>query len=396
MGRLMSDNNKAVLAKKQAELKKKKIILHNNEEGYDKREAQASALIQKGKLTDPEKETLSVLQSRIEKYPGIIAKNKEYIATLEKEISELKKTVGKKSKNSEPEAKKAHKDTGKSTSKKPVPAKSAKTKVIKVKKCTTTKCEPKPKDKVKFIGKICITIDHLGTGLAKTSLQVVKELRGLKNSKGLNIPVPVTVFVTCRAGGKKMMGKPAQFKIKQTDRQAIATFTENDMKMIMDMKALGAEIGVHLLGTLDVKGLNEETAAQKQIDNINYIRTAKLNFDYKKYKKGTLVVGDVRTASYHGKGDEIKKVAGLKNTTVQNSFKCIRGVSPSKPKAKGLTKYTPVFYHTVDIKKNVEKNPKSVTHFFFHSHQTIENDLYEELLDGLKSGKYKAAPYCSK
>ena len=295
---------------------------------------------------------------------------------------------------------KAHKDMGKSTSKKPVPAKGAKN-VIKVRKCIITKCPPKPKplkpkNKVKFIGNICITIDHLGTGLAKTSLQVVKELRGLKNSKGLNIPVPVTVFVTCRAGGKKMMKKPAQFKIKQTDRQAIATFTENDMKMIMDMKALGAEIGVHLLGTLDVKGLNEETAAQKQIDNINYIRTAELNFNYKKYKKGTLVVGNVKTASYHG--DEIEKVAGLKNTTVQNSFKCIRGTGSSKPKAKGLTKYTPVFYHTGDIKKNVEKNPESVTHFFFHSHQTqtTSKKLYDELLNGLKSGKYKAVPYCSK
>ena len=128
------------------------------------------------------------------------------------------------------------------------------------------------------------------------------------------------------------------------------------------------------------------------------IRTAKLNFDYKKYKKGTLVVGDVRTASYHG--EEIETVAGLQNTTMQNSFKCIRGTRSSKPGAegKGLTKYTPVFYYTKDIEENVKKNKKSVTHFFFHSHQTqtVYKDLYYELLNGLKSGKYKAVPYCSK
>jgi len=168
----------------------------------------------------------------------------------------------------------------------------------------------------------------------------------------------------------------AEIKSKKLSRQKIATFTENDIKMIKDMKVFGAKIGIHLLGELDLRGLNNESATQKQIDNI-------------KYMKSVPEVGKVKMASYHGKN--IEDVAGLQNTIIQESFDCIRGTSSSKPSATGLKKYTTVSYSLEDINKS------SVTHFFFHSHQTIGNSLssalYNGLLKGVKSGKYKAVPY---
>ena len=179
-----------------------------------------------------------------------------------------------------------------------------------------------------------------------------------------------------------MMTSTAKIKSKKLSRQKIATFTQQQIKMIKDMKALGAKIGIHLLGKLDVIGLNEETATQKQIDNIKYMKSVK-------DEKGKVVIGDVKVASYHG--NEIEKVAGLQNSYVQDAFRCIRGTSSTKPSK--LTKYTTVFYSLGDIKKNKNK----VTHFFFHSHQTIgggpDSVRYKELLKGVKSDKYKAVAY---
>lgn len=346
------------LTKKQAELKQLQSTLENRKKGkkskkvsfkknhkmsYDASKGIYENLKKKSSksLTDDEKKFLKDYD-QIQTYDQIIR-------TYEKKIAELKKAIATLKKNTT----KAN-GTNKTT----------------VYKCKNNKCKTKPK--AKFLGNICITIDHFGIGKAKTSLDVVKELRQ-KN-------IPVTVFVQCTST-KQLMTTKAEIKSKKLLRQPISTFSDKELEMIKDMKALGAKIGIHLLGNHDVIGLNEETATQKQIDNIKYMKSVK-------DEKGKVVIGDVKVASYHG--NEIEKVAGLQNSYVQDAFRCIRGTSSTKPSK--LTKYTTVSYSLGDIKKNKNK----VTHFFFHSHQTTGNALYKELLEGVKkdgSGKYKAVAY---
>lgn len=355
----MTDINK-LLTKKEAELSKLKSALSRNKSEKKKKEKILKDKNYDGleskpndKLTDNEKtllNSLTKIKKQVDGYDGIFTKYNGDIAKLVNEITDLRKNGAKAS-----------------TSKTGAAAGAATMKTQIVKKCKNNKCLPKPK--VQFLGNICITIDHFGFGFAKTSLQVVKELRDIKNRKGESI-IPVTVFVQCTKGDKKLMKSAAYTNSKKLSRQKIATFTENDLDMIRKMKLLGVKIGVHLLGRNDVDELNNESATQKQIDNIEYM-------------KSVPEVGHVRVASYHG--NKIEEVAGLQNTNVQNSFLCIRGTSFTKPKE--LTNYTTVSYSLGDIKIN------RVTHFFFHSHETIGNNLYNGLLEGVQSGKYKAVTY---
>ena len=172
-----------------------------------------------------------------------------------------------------------------------------------------TKCPPKPKplkpkNKVKFIGDICITIDHLNTHTKpKNTLQFAKTFA----DKG----IPVTVFVQPTHTQKILSTKIAKIEIKGVtpkNRKPISTFSPEQLEMIKALrKVTNVRLGVHLLGAVDVDNLPLNIAQQKQIDNIKYIKS---------------IIGNVSTASYHGAD------AGLVTSThipqVQNSFTKIR------------------------------------------------------------------------
>ena len=304
------------------------------------------------------KKRITELNTQIKSYPAIISAKENAIASLQAK-EQTNSAQGKKGG--------AH-----ST------AKNAVATISTVKRCKTTKCKPKPK--VKFLGNICITIDHLDTSpKGYTTEYIVKQLLGkelvktIDNKRTYKIkkPIPVTVFIQAVGGTVLDKGTP---KLKgKVPRQKVHHLSIDQKKMLLKLKSYtGVKLGVHLLGSQDlvINGnrsnlINDpNTEAQMQLDNITYLKS---------------ILKDNRIASYHGANAASVKSAN--HALVQKQFNQIRDTESASPTEKRL-----------DLINN-----QTTSAFFFHaaelSHNSKKHTIYRTLLEGIQSGKYRAVPY---
>ena len=307
------------------------------------------------KKNNPSNKTeIEKLQTQIKEYPNIIKAKEAAIQKL--------KNAG-------------------NTSNNPVPTQGAK---------TTARKNNRVPPKVEFIGegKICITIDHLGTSpKGFTTENIVRQLLGLEPVKTIDMkktyritkPIPVTVFVQARGNFVEDTSLP---KVTgKVPRQKVHHLLNTQEEMLTRLKTLAAnpkyklKFGVHLLGVNDlmwkkppvnkpVKINDLKTEVQMQLDNITYLKS---------------ILNEPRIASYHGAN--AASVRSANHSLVQKQFDRIRDTKSASPEL-GRLKLI---------------NPGTTTQFFFHAAELKRDPdkykLYRILLEGIQSGKYNAVAY---